>query len=184
MHAILEPSVLCAGPCCHEVIRLPMSDADKNPTAGDPDWLVRASANVRRMYFYWKSKCQENRLPPRSALDPADIPDLLPYVSLVDVVNDERRYVYRLVGTYEVKVRGNDPTGRSVIDAFLGPSLENVLGCYDTVVKTRRPYYDDEKYALPGGRYVDDETLFLPFAEDGSTVNKILVFGATTDKMR
>jgi hypothetical protein len=105
-------------------------------------------------------------------------------LTLVEVVDDERRYVYRLVGTYEVKVRGTDPTGKSVIDAFLGPSLENVLGCYDAVVASRRPYYDDEKYALPDGRYIDDETLFLPFSDDGLNVNKILVFWTTTDTLR
>jgi len=161
-----------------------MTNADENSSSGNPDWLSRASANVVRIYQYWKSKCQGDGLPTRAALDPAEITDLLPYLTLVDVVNDERRYVYRLVGTYDVKVRGSDPTGKSVIEAFLGPSLENVLGCYDLVVRTRQPHYDDEKFTTPGGRYIDDETLFLPFSDDGTNVNKILVFGTTTDTMR
>ncbi len=161
-----------------------MSGAVEDDNADDPVWLARASASVRRMYFYWKGKCQNGRLPPRAALDPAEITDLLPYLTLVDVVEDDRRYVYRLVGTYEVRVRGNDPTGKSVIDAFLGPSLENVLGCYDLVATTRRPHYDDEKFATPDGRYIDEETLFLPFSDDGMKVNKILVFGTTTDTLR
>ncbi len=150
----------------------------------DPEWLARASAPVRRLYAYWKSKCQGDRLPPRAAFDPADVRDLLAYVCLVDVVPDARRYVYRLVGTYDVRVRGHDPTGKSVAEGFLGPSLDNVLGCYDTVVRTHRPHLDDEKYVTPGGRYVDDETRFLPFAEDGVTVNKILVLSTTTDTQR
>jgi hypothetical protein len=52
--------------------------------------------------------------------------------------------VYRLVGTKEVEIRGRDPTGKSVLDGFFGPSLDDALGCYDTVVRTRRPHYDDD----------------------------------------
>jgi hypothetical protein len=105
-----------------------MIGANGSETNGDPEWLARASDKVRRMYAYWKSKCEGDKLPPRSVLDPTEIPDLLPYLTLVDVVADERRFVYRLVGTYDVRVRGQDPTGKSVIEAFFGPSLENVLG--------------------------------------------------------
>jgi hypothetical protein len=77
----------------------------------------------------------------------------------------------------EVEIRGRDPTGKSVLDGFFGPSIENVLGCYDTVVATRAPLYDDEPYVTPDGRFSDDETLFLPLSDDGQNVNRILVFG-------
>jgi hypothetical protein len=52
------------------------------------------------------------------------------------------------------------------------------------VVRTRSPLFDNERYVTPGGRYIDDETLFLPFSDDGETVNKILVFGTTIDTLR
>lgn len=143
----------------------------------DPDWLARSSEAIQQMYRYWRSKCEGDRLPPRSAIDPADMRRFLPQITIVEVVPDERRYIYRLVGTMEVEIRGRDPTGKSVTEGFFGPSLDNVLACYDTVVRTRLPLYDDERFITPDGRYSDDETLFLPLSDDGECVNKILVFG-------
>ncbi len=143
----------------------------------DPDWLARSSEPVRRIYQYWRSKWDGERLPRRSAIDPTEIPRFLPQLTIVEVVPDERRYVYRLVGTKEVEIRGRDPTGKSVLEGFFGPSLEDVLQCYDTVVATCRPLYDDSPYITPDGRFSDDETLFLPLSDDGQTINRILVFG-------
>lgn len=143
----------------------------------DPDWLVRASAAIKHMYGYWRSKCDGDRLPQRRAIDPVEIPRFLPNITIVEVVADERRYVYRLVGTKEVEIRGRDPTGKSVLDGFFGPSLADALGCYDTVVASRRPHYDDQPYVTPDGRFSDDETRFLPLSEDGEAVSRILVFG-------
>jgi hypothetical protein len=143
----------------------------------DPDWLARSSDAIKRMYGYWRSKCDGDRMPTRSAIDPVEIPRFLPNITIVEVVPDARRYVYRLVGTKEVDIRGRDPTGKSVLEGFFGPSLDDALGCYDTVVATRRPLYDDAPYITPDGRFCDDETLFLPLSEDGENVNRILVFG-------
>ena len=143
----------------------------------DPEWLGRSSDAIQEMYRYWRSKCDGDRLPRRCDIDPFDFRRVLPQITIVEVVPDERRYVYRLVGTMEVEIRGRDPTGKSVIEGFFGPSLENVLGCYDTVVETRRPLYDNEKFVTPSGRFSDDETLFLPLADDGRNVNRVLVFG-------
>jgi hypothetical protein len=146
----------------------------------DPTWLAGASSAVKAMYGYWKSKCRGDAPPRRADIDPLEFPRLLPYITLVEVVADERRYVYRLVGTKEVEVRGRDPTGKSVIDGFFGPSLDDALRCYDTVVATRLPFYDDVPYITPDRRYSDDETLFLPLSEDGEAVNRIMVFATVT----
>jgi hypothetical protein len=143
----------------------------------DPDWLARSSDAIKQMYGYWRSKCDGDTLPKRRAIDPVEIPRLLPQITIVEVVADERRYVYRLVGTKEVEIRGRDPTGKSVLAGFFGPSLEDALSCYDTVVATRQPHYDDTPYVTPDERFSDDETLFLPLSEDGEHVSRILVFG-------
>jgi hypothetical protein len=143
----------------------------------DPDWLVRSSEPIKQLYGYWRSKWHGEKLPRRKDIDPVEIPRFLPQLTIVEVVPDERRYVYRLVGTREVEIRGKDPTGKSVLEGFFGPSLDNVLGCYDTVVATRGPLYDDERYITPDGRFSDDETLFLPLSDDGETINRVLVFG-------
>lgn len=116
-------------------------------------------------------------MPRRSDMDPTEIPPrLLPGISLVEVVPDERRYVYRLVGTADVEVRGADPTGKSVREGFFGPTAENALGCYDQVVATHAPVHDAVPFTATNGRYASEETLFLPLSDDGVSVNKIIVF--------
>jgi hypothetical protein len=138
--------------------------------------------HTRVLYDYWREKCGDRRMPARSDLDPTEIPSgVLPGISLVDVVPDERRYVYRLVGTGDVEVRGHDPTGKSVLEGFFGPSAEDALGRYDRVVSTRAPFLDPVPFTAPNGRYVTDETIFLPLSNHGVNVNMILVFSQSRD---
>ena len=49
------------------------------------------------LYRYWLKKRGSGAMPSRSDIDPADIPALLPYVSLVHKVGGEFRF--RLVGS-------------------------------------------------------------------------------------
>ena len=150
----------------------------------DPEWLTGASERIRVMYAYWRAKCRGESPPRRADIDPIELPpDFLPHITIVEAVPDERRYVYRLVGTMEVEIRGSDPTGKSVIEAFFGPSVDDALGCYDAVVSTRLPYYDREPFSLAEGNFSDDEDLFLPLSDDGRTINRVLVFGAVSSKL-
>ena len=121
-------------------------------------------------------------MPRRSDIDPTEIPPrLLPAISLVDVVPDDRRYVYRLMGTAEVQVRGFDPTGKSVREGFLAPDVDDALGCYDTVVAVRKALIDPVPFRAANGRYVAEETIFLPLSDDGLNVCKIVVFSPCHD---
>lgn len=132
-----------------------------------------------QLYNYWRSKCGDRTMPKRADIDIFEIPPrILPCLSLVDVVADERRYVYRLVGTADVEVRGGDPTGKSVTEGFFGPDVANALSCYDKVVETRAPLLDSEPFIATNGRYATEETIFLPLSDDGVNVNKIMVFFA------
>lgn len=119
-------------------------------------------------------------MPARSDIDPDEIRRFLPYVTLVDVVGDTRRYVYRLVGTKEVALRGRDPTGKSIAEAFFGRSVETVLVKYDTVCRSHAPFHERDDYQVVD-RYVGEENLFLPLSDDGQTVNKIMVLSINRD---
>lgn len=105
----------------------------------------------------------------------------LPGLCLVDVVPEERRYVYRLVGTADVEVRGSDPTGKSVLAGFFGPSIDDVLANYDRVVESKAPHVDPQHFKETTGRYVTEETIFLPLSDDGERVNIVLVFSQSRD---
>lgn len=136
------------------------------------------------LYEYWLEKCGDRRMPLRADIDPTTIPRrALPGISIVEVVQDERRYVYRLVGTEDVEVRGHDPTGKSVLEGFFAPSAEDALACYDRVVASRAPLLDPTPFIAPSGKYVTEETLFLPLSEDGINVSKIVVYSYSRESV-
>lgn len=148
----------------------------------DPAFLLTCHPDTRVIYEYWRQKSGDRLMPRRSDIDPTEIPPrLLPGITMVDVVPDERRYIYRLVGTADVLARGLDPTGKSVLEGFFGPSVDDALGCYDRVVATRAPVHDPVPFTASNGRYATEETIFLPFSDNGENVNKIMVFFAILD---
>jgi hypothetical protein len=152
-----------------------MTDYDSDPR--HIEFPPVCHSDTIALYEYWREKCGSRCMPVRSDIDPTTIPpQILRGISIVEVVPDERRYVYRLIGTGEAEVRGHDPTGKSVIEAYFGPSADNALACYDSVVATRSPLLDATPFMTPDGRYVTEETIFLPLSEDGANVQKILVF--------
>jgi hypothetical protein len=65
---------------------------------------------------YWRSCCDGNALPCRSALDPSRIPSILSAIMLIDVRHDPLDFGYRLVGTRVAERAGIDPTGLRLVD--------------------------------------------------------------------
>ena len=146
-------------------------------TIRDTESLNSYGANLQLIFGYWLTKRGSRPMPPRSDLDPTEIPPrLLPGITLVDVVPDHRRYVYRLVGTMEAEVRGYDPTGKSVAEAYFGENVEDATECYDRVVDTRAPVLDPLPFLERRRGYRGAESLFLPLSNDGVAVNMIMVF--------
>jgi hypothetical protein len=109
-------------------------------------------------------------MPARTDIDPIEIPaHLLPGLSIVDVVPDDRRHVYRLVGRVDVEVRGKDPTGQPVIDGHFGHPAEDALSCYDKVVATREPLLDSTPFAAATStrrRFFVNEILAFSYLRD------------------
>lgn len=144
--------------------------------------LAMAHPDTRAIFDYWSRKRGARRMPRRVDIDPAEMPaHLLPFLSLIDVVPDDRRYVYRLMGTAEVQVRGFDPTGMSVYQGFLAPDAKDAISRYDIVVATCAPHLDPVPFRAEGARYQTQETIFLPLSDDDVLVNKILVLAASSD---
>jgi hypothetical protein len=138
--------------------------------------------DTRLIHAYWLRARGGRAMPRRANIDPTDMPrHLLPFLSIVDVVADERRYVYRLMGTGEVQVRGFDPTGKSVFEGFLGTDAQDAIRQYDLVVATRGPHLDQRRFVAEGARYRTEEIIFLPLSENDAAVDKIVVFAACTD---
>ena len=117
--------------------------------------IASCHETVREVLAYWRSKRANRAMPQRADIDPAELKAYLPSITLVDVVPDERCFVYRLVGTQEVAGRG---------------------GCYEYVVRERRPFCFAEPYRTADDWEEREDTIYLPLSEDGETVSMILVY--------
>lgn len=152
-----------------------------SPDDSNAEILAKLPESIRQMLAYWQRKRAGRRMPARADIDPAEMKAMLPFMILVDVNYDAAGaadFVYRLVGTREVEIRGADPTGQRVAEAYHGPSAENALDCYRQAVENRAPYLDDEYFVRDGDRFADEANLFLPLSNDGEKVNMVLVFTA------
>jgi hypothetical protein len=131
---------------------------------------------MAEVFHYWDDKRGGRVMPLRSDIDPNEMRRHLPGIMLIEVKRDPLDFIYRLVGTREVAARGNDPTGKRVADSWFGSNAKDVVANYERVVESRSFLYDFDKFVRPGGRRVQDESLFLPLATDGDEVGQIMVY--------
>jgi hypothetical protein len=147
--------------------------------AWSPSLLADCHVSLRRLHEYWDQRRGTRARPARSDIDPVDIKQLLPMLILIDVVSDARRYTYRLVGTREVEMRGRDPTGKSILEAYYAESAEDTTFYLDRVVQTREPVLYRGTYQPLTTRTQRDDVLFLPLSKDGEAVNMIMLLSHT-----
>jgi hypothetical protein len=147
------------------------------------DWRLSCHPDVLKVLAYWQAKCGDRRMPSRADIDPLELAPFLPNITLVDVVDDDRRFVYRLVGTGEVQLRGNDPTGKSVAEGYFAASPAQAMARYETVCRMQAPFYEEDDFQVVD-RFVSEANLFLPLSDDGETVNKVLVYSINRDLYR
>lgn len=138
--------------------------------------IAASHPDIRAMVDYWRGNAGTRRMPRRTDIDPGDLKPFLPRITLVDVVPDARRFVYRLVGTEEVASRGSDPTGQSVAEAYFAATPGESLAYYEYVAQHCAPCCFRGDYLAPDGALEQQDVIFLPLSEDGETVSIILVF--------
>jgi hypothetical protein len=159
----------------------PDHDHPEMPASTQAGVLAGAPADLLEMYAYWQRKRGARAMPARADLEPAEIKRLLPGMLLVDVLpsaDGAFEFVYRLVGTREVDMRGHDPTGKPVAQAYYGKSAELVTACYRRVVETGQPFLDEDCFHLPGQEWSPAASIYLPLSNDGAQVNMVLVYSS------
>ncbi|WP_282604841.1 PAS domain-containing protein [Pelagibius sp. Alg239-R121] len=131
-----------------------------------------ADKKLTRMLDYWRSLCEDSRIPGRNAIDPLSIPQLLPYILLLDVEKNDFRF--RLVGEAVNRRYGGQIKGQSLAELLdgqiLAETLEEHVLCIDShaAVYTRNTIHtidtDDMK------QY---QRLILPLSDNGVEVQSI-----------
>ncbi|HET6618544.1 MAG TPA: PAS domain-containing protein [Dongiaceae bacterium] len=149
-------------------VKVDPAKAEVDPSVFAPDIVA--------FHAYWNRKRRGRRMPARADIDPAEIVPFLPGIMLVDAVADARRFVYRLVGTREVAMRGRDPTGKSVSEGFYGASAETSIASYQDVLARRALRLERREFTTPDGRFGREQVILLPLSNDDARVNMVLVY--------
>jgi hypothetical protein len=131
------------------------------------------SPRIRQLHDYWKSKCNDVVPPPRSAIEPAEIRALLPYLLLAELSADPFRIFYRLVGTAVVRWHGQDFTGREhgLVTSLAESGIE---AAYHRVVKSAAPVFGRTALDAGDDSWIGFDYALFPLSDNGKTVNKCL----------
>jgi hypothetical protein len=143
-----------------------------------PEDTIPFDPDLRRLYDYWRAIAPEGRLPGRVHFDPLDVPSLLPRISLLEVHRAPLRYRFRVAGTFLVQFYKFDPTGQWYDEAFAGRPIAGVLERFAIAAEEGVPVWRrGPAVVAPQSEWRTVESLVLPLASDGVTVDMIL--GAT-----
>lgn len=136
---------------------------------------------LAELYDYWQSRRRGQRFPARADIDPIDIPSLLEYLLLVDVLRDPLDFRYRLVGGHIVHHAGRNVQGLTVRDLMATGSPQEkavqakALVAGEAVAQAGAPIYIDLTY----GASASDAPkrihgVLLPLGEPQAGVNMVL----------
>jgi len=151
------------------------------PRLTDASFLQQCHARTAAFYRYWQSKRRGDLLPARADLDPLEMKEWLAGVVLVNVSPEPGRkppyrLTYRLIGTRATELREQEGTGKSVQDAYFGNSLEEILENYRLVIEERKVVYDADRTVSKSGGRLEAETLLLPLASDGVSIDMVICY--------
>lgn len=93
----------------------------------------------RQLYDYWLEKAAGRIMPDRQDIRPADIPRLLPHLSLIEVLPDDSRCRIRLAGTRLRDVYDREITGLYIDDLEWGDKRDYWLAAFRRTIEERKP---------------------------------------------
>jgi hypothetical protein len=125
-------------------------------------------------FDYWLSKIWSRAMPARRELDPCEIPSLLPWLILTDVLDNPRDFRYRLIGTQVVAQSRCDYTGKRFSELDHAGPGSTVWADRLKVVETRQPVFSTPPYSGPKAGIATVSGIHLPLSGDGRTVDMIL----------
>lgn len=139
------------------------------------------SSYVLAGYDYWLGKqralADPVMLPARQDLDPlTEVPRLVPRMMLMDVQQDPLDFRYRLVGTALRRHMAQDWTGKWLSEIPFQRPGSMVWQNNHLVILQRTPLLARPPYVGPHKDFLFIESIILPLAANGTTVDKLMFF--------
>jgi len=124
---------------------------------------------------YWDSKKNGRIFPGRPDIDPVDIPTMLPFVFLVDVLGQGQDFRYRLVGTNIVRNTKKDFTGFLLSEIREIGSQGKLIEMYKRTVADRAPIRERLPFKTRGGVQKYYDVIVTPLSRNGKAID--MLFG-------
>jgi hypothetical protein len=93
----------------------------------------------RQLFEYWLDRAAGAAMPARRDIRPADIPHLLPNISLMDILRSPCRMRFRLAGTRVRDIYDREVTGLYLDDIEWGGQSDYWRTAHERVADTGRP---------------------------------------------
>lgn len=130
----------------------------------------------QHLYDYWRSKCEDGKLPAREDIDPSHIVSHLPMVSITEV-NAEKpdlRFKMRLAGTGFWELYEDEIQGRFIHELPLGDRCNYWHRVLSEVKTTGRPTAGVTRPGTPFKSHLAQFWIRLPLSKNGTDVDMIL----------
>ncbi len=130
-----------------------------------------------QIYDYWNSLRAGRSMPARKDLDPGQLPRHLPNLMLIDVLNEPRRFRYRLIGSRVVEASAENRTGQFFDEVAFFKDNPNVVKDYMSIADSAAPHLSSEPFINHSNKMTyKGRRLLLPLSSDGETVDMLLAY--------
>jgi hypothetical protein len=144
----------------------------------DPDLRAEASQIINALAF-WNSRKGSRVAPSRDQFGLRETIAFAPWLQILDIYDQGRRYRQRLTGTAIVAQLKEDPTQRTYDASSDDLVVQRMATALCWVVANRKPLRTvAHPTAVPQQDFVRHETLFLPLSSDGETIDQMAVVSA------
>jgi len=129
----------------------------------------------REFLAYWHGKCPGAGFPTRADIAPAEMLKLLPYIFMLDVLEEagELDFRFRLVGTAIMRVEG-EHTGKLLSDMFPDREAYAVLWRQYRDAAAGRVWVRHETLRWQGRDHIDYEVILAPLQDATGRVTLLI----------
>ncbi|WP_416899118.1 MAG: PAS domain-containing protein [Minwuia sp.] len=124
-----------------------------------------------RLLDRWQSRRSNGGLPARRDFDVLELKDFMGWLCVAEVAPGGDDLVYRLIGTRIVEKVGRDNTGKPVSETLPPAALE----IFQHLMQKPQPVRTWGRVAWRDRDFRHHESLVLPLADDGRTVDRFFV---------
>ncbi len=129
-------------------------------------------------FAYWQRLRGTRRMPSRTDIDPLDIPQLLPYVMLIDVLHEPLDFRFRLLGSGHDAIVACNYKGLRFSELTHLARGNPVWDEYERVAREGAPLRSFVPYVGSDNYVRRIEHCLMPLSSDGATVDMIFVVAA------